>query len=271
MGHGPRLDSQCVGEETQVLIKKGKSSAIVSELITNIQCVFTERPNETNKHHHFYDPNNLYDGDTVVNLTGGESVPLFIYRHKFKGEDEKLYEITVELPKELGASKFATLTATDWHPIMKNETDVTVASLLEKNDDVLVKVSDQIGAGKVIIVNEVDRREVVGLALGKVGADLKEVQRLLEAGEAYWNDFGLNVLENIIFMANTEITEMTPSIASGTLAFQYQLRSVIKHGIKLDQIRAVEAVIAQEHGSEHSPIEVQNAKGTDSQRVMQKV
>jgi hypothetical protein len=257
MPHGLRGGSTCLGVNTKVLVKKSGSPDVVSRLITEIECVFTEEPNLKSQNKHFYPWNKAYEGDMVVNLAGGESTPLFTYFYDFKGEHEKLYQIIVEPPKELGASGFTTLIATEWHPIMRSETAVTVASLLDENDDVLVKVGDNTGIGKVLTVVEVTGRKVIGLALGKVQsgedrqAHLEAIQKHLEAEETYWNDFDLDVRENIMFTESTDYAEHAASIASGTLALQYQLRSVIKHGIGLNQINAIELMLAREHNSEN--------------------
>jgi hypothetical protein len=283
MGHGLRIGSQCVGANTKVLIERNGSPKW--EAIKQIRCIFKEAPN--GKTHTYHQENTFENADRVVNLldatntksktdADGLSLPLFIYEYTYKGASETFYTIIAKPKRQTWTGGEVRLVTTELHPIMKTQDRVTVASLLDKGDNILLRVGAAIEQGVVIEVLEETRPatlQVYGLALGKVWPDespeesqkrLEKIKELLDAGEAYWNDFGLSVAENVIFTVEAEKSkndDEAVSIASGTLALQHQVNTVIKQGISFNLIQQAEAnMLAHDHDHEPLPVPTTSAE-----------
>jgi hypothetical protein len=257
--HHLRNGSSCLALETKVWVKRG--GKIISVPIQEIKCAFDEK--RAGK----YNPNKLSysytrkdkkeEIDMVVNLAGTESMPLFIYEYDWEPGQapERFYKITVMVDKTP-----ILLKATEWHPIMKSQSKVTVAPLLHEGNDILIgiKVGNTVHA-KTVKVAEVEIEQdpqVRGLALARpwdntkfpsLDAYLENIEPRLAEGEAYWNDGGLTLQENIFFAESSgDSKEKTAGITSGSLALQYQLRNVIKYGIeatKIDEIEGIDAKV----------------------------
>ncbi len=240
---GNRGGNQCVGSEAKVLVRT-KTDGLLEIPIKDVECMLNYFGGDV------FDENLNY-GETemqVLTINGSYVTPLY----KYKGDESiPVYRIIAQGPRP---DKVHTLIATEWHPIMRNHSNVTFASLLSIGDSVLMMD----GIGKVLDVQRIksegntDVIEVYGLALGRMeplehyippAFDLLKARIKVtsdeepseEAIQTYlylfatqmrnWSTFGLPLKENIIF---------TNSFATGGLAVQHQLSEILSNGINLN-------------------------------------
>jgi hypothetical protein len=226
---GNRNGGQCVGSQTNILVKaKGKPNHF-EKRIGEIQCLFNV-VREPDGVRFMKNPNYSVSEHMIVTLDPiKKAVPLFRYEYEFDPKfPQPLYEITIDGPPE-HPGPFV-LTATEWHPVLRSPDLVTVASILEEHDQVHLRH----GEGHVKSVRKVKQTSVVGLALGDLGeppfreGDLEKLRGTLESGAGLWADFGLTNKETIIF---------TEGVATGSLSFQYRMREKLSQGMSIDLSR----------------------------------
>jgi hypothetical protein len=218
-----RFNIQCVGPETETLIANNDGTTS-KKFIKDLVCLFNFNPDLPDGDPNSFERNPDYrNHHKLFNKQGNSVAPLFRYEYT---EDPSfplrpLLEITAKKGPD-GPPRYI-LTATEWHPIMIDDENITLACLLNKGDSVLLEGLNG-SQGEIVNIKPARSPKVIGLTVALLQEDNLENEMVRLHNElirfgADWEHFDLDKIDHIIW---------TDGFFSGTLPVQNKLSRLIR-------------------------------------------